>query len=94
MYGNKYLKFSVKDTGIGIKENDIDKLFWMFSMISKGRRKYNPTGSGIGLSISKKIVESLGGHISAQSEYGKYTKFTFTIKDMSSDITREENKVR
>ena len=56
----------------------------MFSMISKGRRKYNPMGSGIGLSISKKIVESLGGLINVRSEYGKFTKFSFTIKDMPS----------
>ena len=93
MYGNRYLKFSVRDTGIGVKSKDIDKLFWMFSMISKGRRKYNPTGSGIGLSISKKIVESLSGLINVRSEYGKFTKFSFTIKDMSTDNLKELHKV-
>ena len=93
-HGSKYLKFSVKDTGIGIKASDIGKLFWMFSMISKGRRKYNPTGSGIGLSISKKIVESLGGHIHIQSEYGKFSKFTFLIKDESSEVSKDKKKVR
>ena len=48
-----YLEFKVLDTGIGIKQEDIGKLFMLFSMIDKNRRLYNQSGTGIGLSISK-----------------------------------------
>ena len=79
----RFISFYVKDTGIGISQNDIWKLFKMFGMISKHRQQLNRSGSGIGLSISRKIVESLGGHIKVYSEEGKWTAFEFNIKDMN-----------
>ena len=91
--GENYLKIKVYDTGIGISKDDIPKLFKMFGMLSKRRQQLNQSGSGLGLSISKKIVESLGGKIKVSSSENEWTKFTFTLKNMKEDIRRvEESK--
>ena len=82
-----FLQFSVVDTGIGINEQDIPKLFKLFSMIQKNGNQISQWGSGIGLSISKKIVESLGGEIGVESKEAEWTNFTFSIK-----ILNEENE--
>ena len=63
----EFLKFTVSDTGVGISKQDIPKLFKMFGILSKHRNKMNKTGSGLGLSISKRIVESLEGKIKVSS---------------------------
>ena len=74
--GNLY--FKVQDTGIGIAEQDLQKLFKRFSQVDTGiTRKYG--GTGLGLVISKEIVEALGGRIDVQSHQGEGTVFTFTI---------------
>ena len=52
----------------------------MFGMLSQHRNQLNQSGSGLGLSISKKIVESLGGEIKVKSHQNRGSKFTFTIK--------------
>ena len=58
-----YLGFSVIDTGVGISKKDQRNLFKMFGMIKKQRNVLNQHGTGIGLVISKQIVESLNGKI-------------------------------
>ena len=78
--GEDYLKFEVYDTGVGISKQDIPKLFKMFGMLSQHRNQLNQSGSGIGLSISKKIIESLGGKIKVMSREKEYTQFSFFIK--------------
>lgn len=71
-------KFSVSDTGIGIKEEDVRKLFQRFEQLESGTtRKYG--GAGLGLVISKKLVELHGGKISAESRYGEGSTFTFLL---------------
>ncbi len=73
------LEFFVSDTGIGIKQEDISSVFKQFKQVEDyTSRKYG--GAGLGLSISKGIVELLGGTIFAESEFGKGSKFRFTIK--------------
>ena len=68
----------VKDTGIGIKESDMDSLFRPFQQIDRRtERQYG--GTGLGLSICRSLVELLGGKIRAQSEWGKGSVFTFTL---------------
>jgi signal transduction histidine kinase len=70
--------FSVADSGIGIKESDIDKLFKPFRQVASGlTRQYE--GTGLGLSICKKLVELMGGTIWVQSEWGKGSVFSFTL---------------
>jgi|TARA_R100000005_G_C4997977_1_gene204696 signal transduction histidine kinase/CheY-like chemotaxis protein len=71
--------FTVQDTGIGINEQDIEKLFKRFSQVDSGiTRRYG--GTGLGLVISKEIVEALGGDIKVKSKKGTGTTFTFTIQ--------------
>jgi signal transduction histidine kinase len=71
-------KFSVSDTGIGIKGKDMEKLFEKFQQLDAGiTRKYG--GTGLGLVISEKFVELHGGKISVESIYGEGSTFTFTI---------------
>lgn len=71
-------RFSVIDTGIGIKEKDMGKLFKEFVQLDAGvSRKYR--GSGLGLAISKKVVEMHRGKIWAESKYGEGSTFTFLL---------------
>jgi PAS domain S-box-containing protein len=71
-------KFSVSDTGIGIKEEDKNKLFNDFEQLDSGiTRKYG--GAGLGLAISKKLVELHGGKIWVDSEFGAGSTFTFLL---------------
>jgi len=69
---------SVEDTGVGIKKEDLPKLFQDFSQLDEGRaRKKGSTG--LGLAISKKIIEGHGGRIWVESEPGKGSRFKFRI---------------
>ncbi len=71
-------KFSVSDTGIGIKEENMGRLFKEFEQVSFGiSRKYG--GTGLGLAISKKLVELHGGRIRAESKFGEGSTFTFVL---------------
>ncbi len=72
------LKFKVKDTGIGIKKADLEKLFVSFQQLDSKRNR-NVEGTGLGLTISKKLCEAMGGSIGIESEYGKGTEVWFNI---------------
>ncbi len=75
---NGFAKFLVSDTGIGIKGDDMGKLFMEFEQLDTGvARKYG--GTGLGLAISKKLVELHGGKIWAESKYGEGSTFAFTL---------------
>ncbi len=75
---SKFVKFFVADTGIGIPESKRDVVFDVFRQVDETMtREYG--GTGIGLSISKKVIEMLGGEIWFESEINKGTTFYFTI---------------
>ncbi len=88
--GNIYkVKFTVKDTGIGIAKEDQKKLFTAFNQID-GSITRNYGGTGLGLAISKRLIEMLGGHIRIESEKGKGTKFEFYINLKNSKGVRTD----
>ncbi len=72
------LNFAVKDTGIGISKENMDRLFLSFSQVNSSTTR-NFGGTGLGLAISKHLVEMMGGRIWAESELGLGSTFLFTI---------------
>jgi PAS domain S-box-containing protein len=74
-----WVSFYVSDTGIGIREEDMAKLFSDYNQVdSRANREIE--GTGLGLSITKRFVEMMGGEISVESEYGKGTTFRGRIR--------------
>ncbi|MBQ9384699.1 MAG: response regulator [Ruminiclostridium sp.] len=69
----------VKDTGIGIKKEDMDKLFGEFKRIDEERNR-NIEGTGLGMSITKRLLEMMGSSLKAQSIYELGSKFSFRLK--------------
>jgi hypothetical protein len=74
---NNHCSLSVSDTGIGIKEDDLEEIFLPFHQIDTGTTRKHE-GTGLGLSICKKIMDMMGGTIKAESRLG--TGSTFTIR--------------
>lgn len=85
------LIISVEDSGIGIKQENIDKLFSKFERFDK-ERNITIEGTGLGLAITKKLVELMNGKIVAQSVYGKGSKFTVAIDQVIVNKEIEEKK--
>ena len=89
----RFLEFKVADTGIGISELEMNDLFKMFGTCNRERRQLNCRGTGIGLTISKKLTESLGGTINLNSREGLGTEVSFTVKEKKNIVnSREEVK--
>jgi|GEM_PF-2972070 len=74
----KFLEFRIKDSGIGISKEDLDRLFTRFTQVENGStREY--AGTGLGLSIVKELVALMNGKIQSQSEVGAGSEFTIHI---------------
>ncbi len=72
------LSVSVADTGIGITEEDLEKLFSSFQQVDTKKNR-SVEGTGLGLAISKRLITGMGGFINVSSEYGKGSEFRFVI---------------
>jgi signal transduction histidine kinase len=84
------IEVRVSDQGIGIREEDIKRLFNPFGQIDMSTtKKYE--GTGLGLYLCKKILAHLGGAISVESEYGKGSVFTFVLPIKCKDGGHEKS---
>ena len=81
----RFLEFSIKDTGIGIKPENIEKLFRVDTKFSS-KGTSGEKGTGLGLSLVKEIIDKHGGNIWVESEYGKGSDFKFTLPIASPNI--------
>lgn len=86
------LYVAVTDTGRGIKESDMVKLFQSFQQLDSKRNR-NVEGTGLGLAISKQLVALMHGKIHVDSEYGKGSTFSFVIPQKVTDGSRAVEKV-
>jgi signal transduction histidine kinase/CheY-like chemotaxis protein len=73
------LHVSVKDTGIGIKKEDLDKLFVAFERIEEKKNR-NIEGTGLGMAIAQSFLNMMGSKLQVESEYGKGSEFSFDLK--------------
>jgi len=73
------LRFTVTDTGIGIKPEDMDKLFTAFERIEEERNR-TIEGTGLGMNITRRILNLMGSRLEVKSEYGKGSTFAFTVE--------------
>lgn len=80
------LHFAVKDNGIGIKKEDLSKLFKSYTRVDT-TVNHHKEGTGLGLAICRQLVELMGGNVSVESEYGEGSTFSFTIPVEVADWT-------
>ncbi|MEO8209569.1 MAG: ATP-binding protein [bacterium] len=76
---NNFIRFSIKDNGVGIKPEYIDKIFQKFVQVNKANLESQYKGVGLGLAIAKEFIEAHKGKIWVKSEYGKESEFIFTL---------------
>lgn len=90
------LTFSVEDTGIGIRQEDLAKLFVEFERIEEQRNRYIE-GTGLGMSITMQLLTLMGSRLQVESEYGSGSRFYFTLKQGIKDtepIGNLEKRIR
>lgn len=73
------LHFEVEDSGIGIPQDELDKIFAMYYQVKDSHGGKPATGTGIGLAVSRRLAKNMGGAITVTSEQGKGSTFTLTI---------------
>lgn len=75
---NIMLEIAVEDTGVGVKKKDMQKIFETFTRLDM-EASSSEEGTGLGLAVSNRLVEMMGGKLEVKSEYGKGSKFSFAI---------------
>ncbi|MCR5253146.1 MAG: response regulator [Treponema sp.] len=82
------LCFTVKDTGIGIKQEDVESLFSVYGNLEQNQRQDSEKlKTGLGLDISRKFAELMGGVLVCQSNYGEGSEFIFTLEQKIIDVS-------
>jgi signal transduction histidine kinase len=85
----QFVSFSISDTGIGMKPNQVERLFEPFTQADESTtRKYG--GTGLGLAISRRFCRMLGGDIEVQSKYRKGSTFTVTLPRKTKKLSQSE----
>lgn len=84
MSERRLIEITVKDTGVGIEEKNIDKIFTRFFQVDDGK---NQTGTGIGLALTRELVKLHQGNITVQSKPGKGSKFTVLLPYENVPVT-------
>ena len=84
--GKAIMSFSVADTGVGIKQEDMEKLYAAFERIEEENHR-NEEGTGLGMSITASLLELMGSKIQVESEYGKGSCFYFVLEQKIIDLT-------
>ena len=88
---NIELFFNVEDTGIGIKKEEMSKLFGTFERLDI-KKNYTKEGTGLGLAISKQLVNLMGGRIGVDSQYGKGSTFYFSVpQQIVTDVSNGDD---
>lgn len=90
---DKFVEITVKDTGPGISKSDLPKLFTKFGRLDNSYTAVSTTGgTGLGLYITKNLLELHGGRIWVESELGKGARFIFTVKIATEEDIRKEGE--
>ncbi len=84
--GDAILRFEVEDTGIGIREEDLPKLFEAYQRIEEGRNRHIE-GTGLGMAITVRLLDMMGSRLEVESVYGKGSKFYFNLRQKIIDPT-------
>ena len=94
------LRFSVKDSGIGIKPEDMDKLFTAYERLDEEKNS-GIQGTGLGLDISRRFAELMGGTLTCESKYGEGSEFIFTFsqkivdrKELGEFVEEDDNSMK
>ncbi len=77
--GGEFLRFEVQDSGMGVPKDEQDKIFAMYYQVKDQNGGKPATGTGIGLAVSKRLAQSMGGDITVCSEQGQGSCFTLTV---------------
>ncbi len=86
---NRYIEFFVSDSGIGIPEDQLDRIFDRFGQVSK-EATYQPSGTGLGLPISRSLVQLMGGEMWLETEEDRGSTFYFTLPLVVNEGMEEE----
>jgi CheY-like chemotaxis protein len=90
--GQKYISAFVEDSGIGIKKEDIKRIFLSFEQADRNINR-GISGTGLGLAITKKLVDMMDGTIDVKSSYGKGSVFTVRLPLVEGDHNKIENEL-
>ncbi|MBW6491435.1 MAG: response regulator [Lentimicrobium sp.] len=94
-FDKKWLTISIKDTGIGIPSENLNEIFDEYVRVHTETSARWVIGTGLGLPVTKKLIESLGGSIKVNSKVGQGTEFLFSLPyEFSEDICNETYKVK